>query len=60
MLDKFCNKLVFSAIRWAVTTHVNRWWKRSSIFLKQNARQRRHKVLYNSTFFRVTRPTRYC
>jgi len=40
-------------------THVNGWWKRSSIFLKQNARHRRSTVLYKSTFFRFTRPIRY-
>jgi len=57
--DRFSHKLGFPQLVGPATTHVNGWWKRSSIFLKQNAHQRRSTVLYNSTFFRFTRPIRY-
>ena len=59
---KFAVKSVedsFHSFDSSATTHVRGWWKRSSTFLKQNARQRRSTVLYNSNFFRLTRPTWY-
>jgi len=55
----FATNSVFPQLAGPATTHVNGWWKHSSIFLKQNVRQRRSTVLYNSTFFRFTRPIRY-
>jgi len=55
----FATNSVFPQLVGPATTHVNGWWKRWSIFLKQNTRQRRSTVLYNSTFFRFTRPIRH-